>query len=182
MTALALCLLALADASFSGFRAHAGRDGRIVKRRAKTMAALTGLVAGLVVLAVLAMLLLGSIAIGATTHAELDAAGERILLVYGCYALAITAGLAAYFSPWLEVQSLATMLVLGPGTFIRPIVVIGGAVVGAIDGGGWIVGASAFLAAGLMLLIEPVLWRRFDARQAETMVPYVPPRTRRLSP
>ena len=59
MTALALCLLALADASFSGFRAHAGRDGRIVKRRAKTMAALTGLVAGLVVLAVLAMLLLG---------------------------------------------------------------------------------------------------------------------------
>ncbi len=180
MTAVVLCLLALADASFSGFRAHAGRDGRIAKRGAKALAARTGLIAGAIVLVGLAVLLLGLIAVGAATYDELEHAGERMALIYGLYALVVTVGFAAYFSPWLEVQSLATMLVLGPGTFTRPVVVVGGAAWSAI-GGSWIIAACAMVAAGAMLLIEPVLWRWFDARQATTMPPFVPPPTRRFS-
>ncbi|MFH9956061.1 hypothetical protein ACH4OX_17870 [Streptomyces roseolus] len=45
-TAALLTLLGLVDASFSGFRAYAGRDARIRKHRATARAALRGLAVG----------------------------------------------------------------------------------------------------------------------------------------
>lgn len=44
--AVPLLLLGLVDAAFSGFRAYAGRDARIRKRRANARASLRGLATG----------------------------------------------------------------------------------------------------------------------------------------
>lgn len=178
MTAFALCLLALSDASFSGFRAHAGRDGRIVKRRSKANAAVTGAIAGIVALIALAVALLCSIALGLSTYDELSSAGSRMLTVYVVYATLIAAGFLAYFSPWLEVRTVATTLVLGPATFLRPLVITVGAAAAAA-GSSLATSICAVGAAGTMLLIEPVLWRWFDRRQESTMVPFVAAPVRR---
>ena len=178
MIALALCSMALADAAFSGFRAHAGRDGRISKRDAKARAAATGAAAGLIVLIVLAVVLLTSIAGDLTTYPTLVDAGRRMAAVYGTYAIAITFGFVAYFSPWLEVRSLGTMLVLGPGTFVRPAVIGGGAIAAGVPAG-WTVTTLALTAAALMLLIEPALGIWFDRQQAATIAPFAPPRLTR---
>ncbi len=173
MIAVTLCILALADASFSGFRAHAGRDGRIDKRAAKANAAAIGAAAGAGTLIALGALILGSIGIGLTTYDGLVDAGGRMLLAYVIYATVVACGFAGYFSRWLEVRSLATMLVLGPGTFARPAVILAGAVAAA-TGGSASVGLLAFIAAAAMLLIEPALWLWFDRRQESTMIPFAP--------
>lgn len=175
MIALALCSMALADAAFSGFRANAGRDGRIAKREAKARACLVGAAAGSGVLVILAAVLLGSIGAGLTTMDDLVGAGERMLIVYAGYATAIAAGFVAYFSPWLEVRSLATMLVLGPGTFVRPAVIVAGAIAAGVHGG-WVISGLAMIAATLMLLVEPMLGGWFDRHQATALAPFVRPR------
>ena len=163
MIATALCLLALVDAAFSGFRAFAGRDGRVDKRGAKIAAAGVGAMTGVGALGLLAVVLLGTVAVGLTGLHDLEIAGRTMLGVYAVYATVIALGFVAYFSPSLEVQSLGTLLVLGPGTLVRPVVIVGGAVAA-----GWgrepVVMVCALVAAAVMLGVEPVLNRRFAAR------------------
>ncbi len=165
MIAVVLCVLALVDAAFSGFRAFAGRDGRINKRQAKIEAAGVGVVAGLVALALLAVLFLGGIAAGWYSYDELTSAGRRMLVVYALFAALITVGFGAYFSNALEVRSLGTVLVLGPGTLFRPPVILAGALAAAI-GSSAAIGAAAFVAAVVMLSVEAILNRRFSAQLA----------------
>ena len=166
MTALALCLLALVDAAFAGFRNHAGRDGRISKRPAELRAAGHGALLGLAALAVLAAGLLTLLATGAVSYQELESAGRRMLAVYAVYATVVAVGFAAYFSPDLELQSLGATFVLGPGTAVRPLVILGGvswAAAGAASG--W-VAAAAVAAAVLMLLIGVPMGRHHARRLA----------------
>ena len=160
MTALALCLLAVTDASFSGFRAYAGRDGRVQKRRSKIDAGQRGAAAGVVALAVLAPLLLLIVGTDEVTYPDMVAAGRRMLWVNASYATVIAAGFAAYFSPVLELRALATVLVLGPGTLVRPAVVVGGAFAAAW-GQSPLIWLAAALAAGVMLAVEPAMGRHY---------------------
>lgn len=163
MIAVALCLLGLLDASFSGYRAFAGRVGRIDKRQEMIAAAKAGLAAGVVGLMLLAVILLGTIGGGLVDYAALETAGRRMLMVYLPYLLAITLGFAAYFSPWLELRSLGTIAVLGPGTLVRPLVILAGALAA-----GWgrsaVVMICALAAATVILSLELVLNRFFAAR------------------
>ncbi len=160
MTAAALCLLALVDGAFSGFRAFAGRDGRIEKRPAKIEAARLGAMGAVAALVLLAIVMLGGMALDIFSFAELEEAGRRMLVVYATFATAITIGFAAYFSPALEVRSVGTVLVLGPGTFIRPLVILGGALYGAAGSGTSLLLAALF-AAMVMLGLETVLSRKY---------------------
>lgn len=163
MIAVVLCLLAVVDGAFSGFRAFAGRDGRINKRRAKIEAAGVGALAGIAALTTLAGLLLGGIGAGWYSYHELESAGRRMLAVYAIFAAIITAGFTAYFSRALEVRSLGTVLVLGPGTLFRPPVILTGAAIAAV-GSPFAVGIAAFVAASVMLSLEALLNRRFARR------------------
>lgn len=168
MTAALLLFLGLADAAFAGFRASAGRDGRIRKARANALAARRGLVLGAPGLALAAavacaVLLTGAGAPGgadaARRYAELDAAARRMLHVHLPYAAVVAASLAAYLWGPFRLSTLATVVGLGPLTLLRPLVVAAGAVAAA-----W--GSPAGAAVGLVasagvLLVEPLVHRRW---------------------
>ncbi len=160
MIAVVLCALAMVDASFTGFRAFAGRDGRIVKRDAKIAAIRIGASAGVAALVLMALGLGALMLFNLATYDELVDAGGRMLVVNAIFAAAITLGFAAYFSPALEVRSLGTVIVLGPGTFLRPFVILGGALYASV-GASAVVAGAALCAATIMIGIEHVLTRYF---------------------
>ncbi|WP_327351226.1 hypothetical protein [Streptomyces sp. NBC_01304] len=164
MNALALLALGLADAAFAGFRAYAGRDGRIRKGRAALLAARRGLatgVPGLVLTAAVAAGLLLGAGDRAERYATLDDAAGRMLLVYAPYTAVVLASLCCYFWGNFRISTLAVVIGLGPLTLLRPLVVLAGAVAAAR---GSLPGAVvATVASAAVLLVEPVVHRRWYA-------------------
>lgn len=155
--------MALADGALAGFRAWAGRDGRVAKRHGRVRSALLG--AGCAAVALL-IIGLAAIAIMRGTSVEYDdlvRAGQRMLWVYVPFCSAVAVGFLAYFSANLEVQALGTVLVLGPATLARPLIIVGGLVFAA-----WQTGASvavlALITATVMLAIEPLLGRYWERK------------------
>jgi hypothetical protein len=122
-----LCVLAVVDATFAGFRAAAGRDARIFKRAYYRRALGIGAAAGLAEVGLLAALTgAATFASGdaAALYAELLAIGARMLHVILAYAVLVLGALALYATARLELRTLATVTVLGPLTLIRPLVVV----------------------------------------------------------
>lgn len=158
-------MLAVVDGAFSGFRAFAGRDGRINKRPSKFAAARFGAMASVVPLAILAVVLVAMIVGDIATYSELVTAGRRMLLVYLAFAGLIALGFLAYFARITDLQGLGTVLVLGPGTLFRPFLILGGAIA-AGSGAAGAVKAVALLAALLMIGLEYPLNRHFARRLA----------------
>ncbi|MFI6005488.1 hypothetical protein ACIA98_34690 [Streptomyces sp. NPDC051366] len=164
--ALALEVLGLADAAFSGFRAYAGRDARIRKHRAVARAALRGLAVGAVTL------LAPALTAGGVLLAAEDRARAYSLLADGAigylvplalYAAAVLLSLAAYFVLPFRAGTLAMVVGPGPLTLLRP-VVLGIACLGAFAGSGagsLLVGAVAGLA---VLCVEPFVHRHWYAQ------------------
>ncbi|MFE9662835.1 hypothetical protein [Streptomyces sp. NPDC005955] len=162
--AFALLVLGLVDAAFSGFRAYAGRDARIRKRRATTRAALRGLFVGAVVLlapVLTAVLLLSATRDAERTYRALVAGGSGYLLPLVVYATAVLLSLAAYFALPFRASTLAVVTGLGPLTLLRPLAVAA-ACLGAVLNGG---GASALLVGAIagvaVLCVEPMVHRRW---------------------
>ncbi|APR82842.1 Hypothetical protein A7982_08191 [Minicystis rosea] len=121
-----LALLAVLDAVFAGFRAAAGRNGRIDKwayyQRAMMSAALAG---GGVVLA-LAALTGAALLVApdpAALYADLLVIGARMLWVFLGYTVMVLAALVVYAVASYELRTLATVTLLGPFTLLRPAVV-----------------------------------------------------------
>ncbi|CAM5233430.1 hypothetical protein GCM10010329_62540 [Streptomyces spiroverticillatus] len=164
MNALLLAALALIDAAFAGFRAYAGRDGRIRKSGPTRSAALRGLTIGALALTVTsafttAVLLLGGNP--AVRYAELDAAAGRMLLVHAPYTAIVAASLACYFWGPFRASTLAVVIGLGPLTLLRPLVVLVGAVAAAW--GSLPAAAVAVAASAGVLLVEPLTHRKWYA-------------------
>lgn len=107
MIPAALIVFALLDGAFAGFRAAAGRDGRIDKRRYHLRAAAFGALASATAIVVLAAM---TGALCATHHdpvaawAELIAMGARLVLVYGVYSALVLAALGVYVVARHEVR------------------------------------------------------------------------------
>ncbi|GLF94039.1 hypothetical protein [Streptomyces yaizuensis] len=164
MSAVLLLLLGLADAAFAGFRASAGRDGRIRRAAAHARAARRGVALGapgLLLTALVAGTLLLTAGSPADRYAELDAAARRMLLVLAPYTLAVAVSLVAYLWAPHRVGTLAVVIGLGPLTLLRPLVVAAGAVAAAW--GSPAAGAVAVTAAAGVLLVEPLVHRRWYA-------------------
>ncbi|MFI6640170.1 hypothetical protein [Streptomyces sp. NPDC050504] len=169
MNAALLLFLGLADAAFAGFRASAGRDGRIRKARANALAARRGLALGVPALALAAAVacavLLTGTGVGggaaavAERYAALDAAAGRMLRVHLPYAAVVAASLAAYLWGPFRLSTLATVVGLGPLTLLRPLVVAAGAAAAAW--GSPAAAAVALVASAGVLLVEPVAHRRW---------------------
>ncbi|MFF4498603.1 hypothetical protein [Streptomyces sp. NPDC001546] len=162
--AVLLVLLGLVDASFSGFRAYAGRDARIRKHRAAARAALRGLAVGAVLLLVPALTAAALLLTAADPAARFDAlaaGGRGYLLPLALYAVLVLLSLAAYLTLPFRAGTLAVVVGLGPLTLLRPLAVAA-ACAGAVLGGGGIpallVGA---LAGAAVLSVEPLTHRRW---------------------
>lgn len=124
---------AVLDLTFAGFRAAAGRDGRIDKRAHYVRAMLAGAGAGLVfsgLMAAVTWAVLRRAPAPTALFAELVHIGARMALVFGGYAALVLVALVVYTLARHEVRTLATVAILGPFTLARPWVVAAAAIVG----------------------------------------------------
>ncbi|WP_123743546.1 oxidoreductase [Saccharothrix texasensis] len=158
----ALCLLALTDACFAGFRASTGRNARIHKRAYYLRAAWRGLLGGAVGLAAVALLLLLPLVAApdaAARYAELVRAGTRLLEVLVPFAALVVATLVAYWLLPMRESTFVILVGLGPFTLLRPVVVVAGAVWAAVGSSDWLVWAGSGAAAACVLAVEPAVHR-----------------------
>jgi hypothetical protein len=149
--AATLLVLALLDGTFAGFRASVGRTGLIDHRAADRRAAVRG---GTLVLALLAPSMAAAGADALTHPARLAAyrrAGEAMLAVYGPYAVLVLAALLSYSVLGWRQRYLASALILGPFTFLRPAIAIIGAAYAAVVAHDTVVALIAVLAAAAVL-------------------------------
>jgi L-asparagine transporter-like permease len=149
-----LWLLATVDSAFIGYREAAGRNALINKRayyrRALVRGALFGQIAVLIVGAISVVLLLLSQS-PAAQFQDLLRVGTRMLIVYVPYALIllITFGIRAI--PSVDIRSITSVLIFGPFTFIRPLIVLAGAVWGILAAPGVVTVGLTALIVCLML-------------------------------
>lgn len=167
MTVAALSALALFDVLLSGTRAAAGRDGRIAKPPYYRAAAVRSLGAGVLVIAANALLVAALVATApepTAAWARMLDAGRRCVEVFAAFATLTLLAILFWFAPIRELRIVPTLVVLGPLTLIRPLVVVGGlgyAVLGSTDWRGWV---AAVAAGTSMIGIEFVLGRAYRER------------------
>ena len=167
MTVVGLATLALFDVLLSGFRAAAGRDGRIAKPPYYRAALPRSLAAGVVVVGGNAALVAALVATSAEPAAawdELLRAGARCVDVFGVFATATLIALLFWFAPIRELRIVPTLVVLGPLTLVRPLVIAGGLGYAVAGEPGWRVGLVALAAGASMLAVERVVGRHYADR------------------
>jgi hypothetical protein len=114
-----VALAAVVDLAFSGYRAAAGRNARIVKTGYYVRALGVGAAVGVAVTLPFAAVSLAAPGLAA----ELVVVGARMLMVIGVYATLVLAAILVYVVAEHEVRTLATVAILGPFTLIRPAVI-----------------------------------------------------------
>jgi len=135
MIALGLWILATLDAAFAGYRAAAGRNGLIRKRRYYLRAMILGAIFGQVAVALAAGIILITLTLTPDRLGLLrdyNLAGARMLLVYIPYAVIILFAFVVRSIPSVDIRSITSTLVFGPFTLIRPAVAIAGLVYGML--------------------------------------------------
>jgi len=135
MTFFLLWLLATVDSAFIGYRDAAGRSALIDKRHYYGRALLRGALMGQIAVAIA-----GAVAIEmlATTSQPVrlfdtfEHVATRMLMVYAPYALILIATFFVRAIPSVDIRSITSVLVFGPFTLIRPLVVLAGAIWGLL--------------------------------------------------
>ena len=159
-----LWLLATIDSAFIGYREAAGRNALIDKRayyrHALIRGALLGQVAVLIVGVMTAVALIISNDAGAL-FSKMESVGARMLTVYVPYALILLITFCIRALPSVDIRSITSVLIFGPFTFIRPLVVLAGAVWGIVAAPGAITISLTVLIVDLMLGLGHALsWMR----------------------
>ncbi|MEM1032536.1 MAG: hypothetical protein AAGN82_19475 [Myxococcota bacterium] len=164
---IAMYGLASLDAAFAGFRIAAGRNPLLEKRRYYARAVGRGWFVGqgviLLVAVTIAATHLLAVAPQAVWQAHLRAGGD-MLWWYLPYAVLVLSALVVYAAPDPDVSSLATVLVLGPFTAARPLVIVAGGTFALVRRGFSGAGTSVVIACGAMLALQPLLARRWRHR------------------
>ena len=164
MIAGLLWLLATVDSAFIGYREAAGRNALIQKRTYFRNALIRGALFGQ--LAVLIVGVITAIAIVTSSDStalfsKFELVGARMLTVYVPYALIILITFCIRAVPSVDIRSITSVLIFGPFTFIRPLVVLAGAVWGVVAAPGVTTIAITVLIVSLMLGLEHLLgWLR----------------------
>jgi hypothetical protein len=164
VTVAALVSLALFDAVLSGVRAAAGRDGRIDKPPYYRAALPRALAVGVAVVAANAALAAGLVACAAepaAVWANLLRAGARAVDVFGVFATVTLLALLFWFAPFRELRIVPTLVVLGPLTLVRPLVIAAGLLHAAIGASDWRVWLVAGCAGASMLGVEAIVGRAY---------------------
>lgn len=164
MIAVLLWLLATVDSAFIGYREAAGRtaliDKRAYYRHALIRGALFGQLAVLIV-GVITVIVLVSVRDAGFLFSDLELVGARMLIVYVPYALILLITFCVRAIPSVDIRSITSVLIFGPFTLIRPLVVLAGALWGVMAAPGAITIALAVLIVTLMLGLGSVLsWLR----------------------
>jgi hypothetical protein len=154
------------DGSFTGFRASVGRTGLINHRRSDYQAATRG--AGLV-----CVLLARDIAevcvdlLGHPAHLEqIHARRQNHARGLRPYALLVLIALACYAALNWRLKYLASALMLGPLTLLRPVIAILGGALGLAQGNVSAAAAAVCVSVIAILAVEPLAGRLWYARNA----------------
>jgi L-asparagine transporter-like permease len=162
MSILLLWLLATADSAFIGYRDAAGRcaliDKRLYYRRALLRGALLGQIA-VGIAGIVAGAMLATASHPARLFETFDQVATRMLMVYVPYALILTIAFFIRAIPSVDIRSITSVLVFGPFTLIRPLVVLAGAIWGLLAAPTAGVTLLMALVVSLMLGMEYVLDR-----------------------
>lgn len=154
MIAVLLWLLATVDSAFIGYREAAGRNALIDKRayfrHALIRGALFGQLAVLIV-GVTTVIVLVSVRDAGFLFSDLELIGTRMLMVYVPYAVILLITFCVRAIPSVDIRSITSVLIFGPFTFIRPLVVLLGAVWGVLAAPSAITIALTVLIVTLML-------------------------------
>src|ERR1044071_9685913 len=118
--------------------------------------ALFGQLAVLIVGVITALALVSS-SDAAALFSKLELIGTRMLTVYIPYALIILITFCIRAVPSVDIKSITSVLIFGPFTFIRPLIVLAGAVWGVVAAPGAITIAITVLIVSLMLGLEYIL-------------------------
>jgi hypothetical protein len=168
--AIALAVLAVFDALLAGFRGAAGRDGLIDKRRYFRAAIVrAGLLALCLVgfnIGVVAVLVASGGSWAAFVHA-----GVVCVWIFGSFATLTVIAIALWFVRDPDTQLLATVIVLGPFTLVRPFVIAGGLAIAAASSSEPRVWIAACVAAITMLSFERFAGRAYAGRWRALLEP-----------
>ena len=160
MIAGLLWLLATVDSAFIGYREAAGRNALIKKgayfRRALIRGALFGQLAVLIAGVITALALVSS-SDAAGLFSKFELIGARMLMVYVPYALIILITFCIRAVPSVDIRSITSVLIFGPFTFIRPLIVLAGAIWGVVAAPGAMTISVTVLIVSLMLGLEYAL-------------------------
>lgn len=157
MTALVvagLVVLAACDGAFSGFRSSVGRTGLVDHRSEDVRAQLRGLV-------VVAVLLVPAAALALTEVDEATDAGAAMLAVYAPYGALVLAALVVYGTLGWRTRFLAMAAILGPFSFLRPLVALAGGLAGLLVADSSSTRVAVVIAVAAVLAVQPVcdrLW------------------------
>jgi hypothetical protein len=162
--AVMLFILAILDGAFAGFRSSAGRTGLINHRQSDHQAARRGAVLAFVVLAPVMAATSLDIAVHPALRGDYTRAGTVMCAVYGPYALLVLTALACYATLDWPLKYLATALILGPFTLLRPGIAVLGAAIAAVLSNDLAVAIMAGLSVVAVLAVEPVAGRLWYAR------------------
>jgi len=163
---ITLVILALLDGSFAGFRASVGRTGLINHRTSDYQAARRGAGLVCVLLAPAIAEVCADLLVRPADLQHYTRAGKAMLEVYGPYALLVLIALACYAALNWRLKYLASALILGPLTLLRPAIAILGGVLGLAAGDDTAVTAAVGLSVIAVLAVEPLAGRLWYAPNA----------------
>ncbi|WP_375756929.1 hypothetical protein [Corallococcus exercitus] len=150
-----LALLAITDASFCGFRVAAGRDARIFKADFYRSAIRRGMGRGVFTTAVVGAGIAGACLFAPGLFSQLLVCAQAILWVLLPYATLTLVGMGVWAAAEADARTLASVVVLGPFTLIRPWVIAAAAAVGAWKAPGLTAALVTVAACGVQLALEP---------------------------
>lgn len=152
-----LALLSVTDAAFSGFRVAAGRDARIFKADYYRAAIRRGMGRGLLTTALVGAVIAGACLCFPSLFTELLVCARAMLWVLLPYAMLTLMGMGVWAAAEADERTLASVVVLGPFTLIRPWVIAAAAVVGVWKAPGLTAALVTVAACGAQLALEPWL-------------------------
>ena len=162
MSILLLWLLATADSAFIGYRDAAGRSALIDKRHYYRRALIRGALVGQIAVGIAGIVAVGMLAAAPQPprlFETFEQVATRMLMVYVPYALILTIAFFIRAIPSVDIRSITSVLVFGPFTLIRPLVVLAGAIWGLLAAPTAGVTLLMVLVVSLMLGMEYVLDR-----------------------
>lgn len=169
MTLLILYVLALLDGLLCGLRASMGRCPLIWKRGYYARSLLRGIVGGQII-STLALVALLAVAASSThrdaLRTDLELAAGRMLRIFIPYAALVLFNLALRLVPSTDIRSATSVLMLGPLTAIRPLVMVVGVLYGIFTSRLMETRLLGLFILALMLSLEFVLNRRAARAQA----------------
>jgi hypothetical protein len=163
MTLLVLYLLALLDGLLCGLRTSMGRCPLIQKRSYYTRSALCGLFGAQIASMMSLVTLLLVVTVSShrdELRADLQSSAGRMLYVFLPYAALVMSVLALRLIPSPDIRSATSVLMLGPLTAVRPLVMIAGVLYGISRSALTETRVVGLFVLALMLSLEFALNRR----------------------